>query len=173
MQTFSFHLRVEVFKAAEQRDGQYVLRTNLTDTDPAVLWQRYMLLTEIEAAFKCLKGELALRPIYHRVEERVEAHIFVAFLAYAVNAMLKKRLEVHAPGLTSRVVLEQLAGIQMLDVHLPTTDGRVLILPRYTQPEKEQQILLNLLRMELPTQPPPRICCKKSKAEVLLEEAVL
>lgn len=155
--TFHWKLRMAKFKATARRDGHYILRTNLSGENPAVLWQRYVQLTEIEAAFKCLKSELAIRPIHHQIESRVEAHIFVAFLAYALMATLRKRLEVYAPGLTPKAVLEKLATIKMLDVLLPTSDGRLLIMPRYTEPEHDQQILLDLLKMKLPSQPPPRI----------------
>ena len=122
-----------------------------------MLWELYILLTQIEAAFRTLKSELGLRPIYHQVEKRVEAHIFVAFLAYALSVTLRRRLAPCAPGLTPRAVLEKLATVQMLDVCLPTTAGRWLIMPRYTQPEPEQMLLLHQLHLALPTQPPPRI----------------
>ncbi|MGH9397894.1 MAG: IS1634 family transposase, partial [Terriglobia bacterium] len=124
---------------------------------PPVLWERYVQLTQIEAAFKTLKSDLGLRPIYHHVERRVEAHIFVAFLSYALSVTLRQRLTALAPGLTPRAVLEKLATIQMLDVCFPTTDGRWLIMPRYTQPEPEQSLLLHRLHLSLPPQPPPRI----------------
>jgi hypothetical protein len=156
-QTFTFHLDKEKLKKAELRDGHYLLRSNLTGEDPAVLWERYVQLTQIEAAFKALKSELGLRPIYHQLEKRVEAHIFVAFLAYALSVTLKQRLEALAPGLTPRAVLEKLATVQMLDVCIPTTDGRWLIMPRYTQPEPDQQLMLHRLGLTLPAQPPPRI----------------
>lgn len=172
-ETFTFALRVEKFKAAERRDGHYLLRTNLSGADPALLWSRYMQLTEIEAAFKTLKSDLAIRPIFHHDAERVEAHIFVAFLAYCLVATLRKRLEVHAPGLTPKAVLEKLATIQMIDVCLPTTDGRWLVMPRYTQPEPEQQIVLDLLKMRLPAQPPPRIRTAALAAKTAQEPAVL
>ena len=136
-QTFTFALDQEKLRKAELRDGHYLLRSNLVGEDPAVLWERYIQLTQIEAAFKTLKSELGLRPIYHQVEKRVEAHIFVAFLAYALSVTLKQRLAALAPGLTPRAVLEKLATLQMLDVCLPTTDGRWLIMPRYTQPEPD------------------------------------
>ena len=132
-----------------------------------------MQLTEIEAAFKTLKSDLAIRPIFHHDDERVEAHIFVAFLAYCLVATLRKRLEVHAPGLTPKAVLEKLATIQMIDVCLPTTDGRWLVMPRYTQPEPEQQIVLDLLKMQLPAQPPPRIRAAALAAKTPQEPAVL
>ena len=156
-QTFSFPLDKEKLQKAELRDGHYLLRSNLLGEKPEVLWERYILLTQIEAAFKTLKSELGLRPIYHQGEKRVEAHIFVAFLAYALSATLRQRLAPCAPGLTPRAVLEKLATIQMLDVCLPTTDGRWLIMPRYTQPQPEQMLLLHQLHLALPSQPPPRI----------------
>jgi len=156
-ETFQWKLRAEKFKSAERRDGHYILRTNLTGESPELLWRKYMQLTEVEAAFKCLKSDLAVRPVFHQLEHRVEAHIFVAFLSYCLTATLRKRLEVHAPGLTPRAVLEKLATIQMIEVCLPTTDGRWLIMPRHTQPEKDQQLLLDKLNLKLPEQPPPRI----------------
>src|SRR5271157_4436453 len=156
-QTFTFQLHKEKLQKAELRDGHYLLRSNLVGENPEVLWERYIQLTQIEADFKTLKSELGLRPIYHQVEKRVEAHIFVAFLAYALSVTLKQRLTTFAPGLTPRAVLEKLATLQMLDVCLPTTDGRWLIMPRYTQPEAEQMLLLHQLHLALPSQPPPRI----------------
>ena len=156
-QTFSFHLDKEKLQKAELRDGHSLLRSNLLGEKPEVLWELYILLTQIEAAFKTLKSELGLLPIYHQVEKRVEAHIFVAFRAYALSVTLRHRLAPCAPGLTPRAVLEKLAPIQMLDVCLPTTDGRWLIMPRYTQPEPEQMLLLHQLHLPLPSQPPPRI----------------
>ena len=132
--------------------------------DPAVLWDRYVQLTQIEAAFKCLKSDLGVRPIHHQLERRVEAHILVAFLAYCLTVTLRHRLRVHAPGLTPRAVLEKLAGIQMLDVTFPTTDGRRLVMPRYTEPSPEQALLLHHLNLVLPPQPPPRITLPASSA---------
>ena len=155
--SFRFTLRKDAFRAAWRRDGSYILRGTLRESDPAVLWQRYMLLTEIEAAFKCLKSELAIRPVHHQLEHRVEAHILVAFLGYCLMTTLKLQLSAHAPGLTPRSALEKLSAIQMVDVWLPTTDGRWLVMPRHTQPEPEQQIVLDLLGLSLPAQPPPRI----------------
>jgi len=156
-ETFTFQLDKAKLKEAEQRDGHYLLRTNLVAEDPAVLWDRYVQLTQIEAAFKCLKSDLGIRPIHHQLERRVDAHILVAFLAYCLTVTLRHRLRMHAPGLTPRAVLEKLAGIQMLDVSFPTTDGRRLIMPRYTDPSQEQALLLHHLSLALPQQPPPRI----------------
>ena len=155
----TFHFKVDKLKLrqAAQRDGHYLLRSNLTAEDPAILWTRYIQLTQIEAAFRSLKSDLGLRPIYHRLDRRVEAHIFVAFLAYCLHVTLKNRLQIHAPGLSPNAVLEKLATIQMIDVWIPTQDQRWLILPRYTQPSNELQILMDKLRLALPAQPPPRI----------------
>jgi hypothetical protein len=133
------------------------LRTNLVEEDPAKLWSHYLLLVAIEEAFKNLKGDLAIRPIFHQLEARVEAHVFIAFLAYCLHVTLARRLHALAPGLTPRSVLEKFAAMQMIDVHLPTTDGRELVLTRYTEPEPELSLLLNKLKLELPAQPPPEI----------------
>jgi transposase len=140
------------------------LRSNLTDTDPAKLWEFYLQLSEVENAFKELKGDLAIRPIHHQNEERIEAHIFVAFIAYCLQVTLKQLLKQRAPGLTPRVVLEKLAAMQLLDVHFPTTDGRELIFTRYTQPEPDQQLLLAQLGWGLPEQARPRITAKSTVA---------
>jgi hypothetical protein len=155
----SFHFQVDKPKLqkAEAQDGHYLLRSNLVGEDPAVLWERYVQLTQIEAAFKTLKSELGIRPLYHQLERRVEGHILIAFLAYCLWVTLKSRLQALAPGLTPKAVLEKLSTIQMLDVWLPTTDGRYLVMPRYTQPEPDQTILLHHLKLSLPAQPLPRI----------------
>ena len=155
--TFTFALNRNKLRQARRREGRYLLRTNLCDRDPAQLWQFYIQLVEIEGAFKNLKDDLQLRPIYHQLEERVEAHIFVAFVAYCLHVTLRARLKPLAPGLTPRAVLDKLAAIQMLDVHFPTTDGRTLILSRYTELNAEQKLLVNQLKLDLPSQPLPRI----------------
>ncbi len=155
--TFTFALRKDKLRIVRRREGSYLLRSNLTGEDPAALWRYYIELTEIEQAFKELKSDLAIRPIYHQTDERIEAHIFVAFIAYCLQVTLKYRLKALAPGLTPRTALEKLAPMQMLDVRVPTTDGRVLILPRYTQPDPDQKLLLSQLKLTLPEQPPPRI----------------
>ena len=111
----------------------------------------------MEPAFKALKGDLEIRPIYHQTDARIEAHIFVAFMAYCLQVTLKQRLRSLAPGLTARSVLETMAAMQMVDLELPTTDGRTIVLSRYTEPEADQAILLQQLKLSLPAQPPPRI----------------
>jgi transposase len=162
-QTFWFRLDKKKFQQAESRDGHYLLRTNLNADNPEQLWKLYMQLTQIEAAFRCLKTDLKIRPLYHQLEQRVEAHILVAFLAYCLMVTLKKRLEPHGPGLTPKAVLEKLARIQMIDVWIPTTQGSWLVLPRYTQPSLDQHLLLKKLNLKLPQQPPPRIETAEAK----------
>jgi Transposase DDE domain len=154
---FSYALNRQKLRQIRRREGRYLLRTNLTENDPALLWQYYTQLVAVEEAFKNLKGDLAIRPIFHQQERRVEAHIFVAFLAYCLQITLQRRLHALAPGLTARSALEKFAAVQMIDVHLPTTDGRELLLTRYTQPEPELQLLIQQLKLNLPPQPPPRI----------------
>jgi Transposase DDE domain len=170
-ESFTFALDKDKLQKSELQDGHYLLRSNLVAEDPAVLWNRYVQLTQIEAAFKSLKSELGLRPIYHQLEHRVEAHILIAFLAYCLSVTLKNRLQALAPGLTPQAVLEKLATIQMLDVYFPTTDGRWLQMPRYTQPEPDQQLLLHRLKLTLPQQPPPRL--KVRSTELPAEALVL
>jgi hypothetical protein len=155
--SFQFSLRRDRLRKVRRREGRYLLRTNLVGRDPAEMWKFYTQLVQVEEAFKTLKGDLAIRPIHHQKEQRIEAHIFVAFVAYALHVTLRRRLRDLAPGLTPRAVLEKFRTVQMIDVHLPTTDGRKVILSRYTQPEPDLRILLKQLRMSLPQQPPPRV----------------
>jgi len=152
-----FALNRERLRQVRRREGRYLLRTNLTEADPAKLWELYIRLVQVEEAFRTLKDDLALRPIYHQKEPRIEAHIFVAFLAYALHVTLRHRLRDLAPGLTSRAVIEKLRAMPMVDVHLPTTDGREIILSRYTQPDPEITLILRQLKLHLPPQPPPRL----------------
>jgi hypothetical protein len=154
---FIYALDRQKLRRIRRREGRYLLRTNLSENDPALLWQYYTQLVAVEEAFKNLKGDLAIRPIFHQEERRVEAHIFIAFLAYCLQITLQRRLHALAPGLTARSALQKFAAVQMIDVHLPTTDGRELMLTRYTQPEPELQLLIHQLKLQLPPQPPPRI----------------
>jgi len=156
-ENFSYSLNRDTYKKMILRDGMYLLRTNLTETDPNVIWERYVLLTQVEAAFKSLKSDLAVRPVYHQLEHRVEAHIFVAFMSYCLMITLRQKLRYYAPGLTGRDVLDKLSAIMMIDVRIPTTDGRILEMRRYSQPELEHRIILDKLRMNLPKQPPPKV----------------
>ena len=154
---FGFWLNRKKLHEARRREGRYLLRTNLTESDPAKLWEYYLRLVAVEEAFKTLKGDLAIRPVFHQREHRIEAHIFIAFLAYCLHVTLGHRLKSLAPGLTTRSVLEKFSAVQMIDVCVPTTDGRELSLTRYTHPEPELQMLLEKLKLALPPQPPPKI----------------
>jgi hypothetical protein len=155
--TFTYRLRKDKLRQVRRREGRYLLRSNLTETDPAAVWTYYLQLVEVEQAFRNLKGDLAIRPIFHQDQSRIEAHLFVSFLAYCLHVTLGQWLRTLAPGLTTRSVLEKFAAVQRVDVHIPTSDGRTLILSRYTQPEPELQLLLTRLKLQLPAQPPPRI----------------
>ena len=156
-QNFEFCLNRKKLRVVRRREGRYLLRSNLTEHDPAQLWRFYIQLTEVEQAFKELKNDLAVRPVHHQKDERIEAHIFVSFLAYCLQVTLKAKLKPLAGGLTPRAVLEKFAAMQMLDVHLPTTDGRELVLTRHTEPEADLRLLLAQMKLELPAQPPPKI----------------
>jgi hypothetical protein len=146
----AYALDRDKLRKVRRREGRYLLRTNLTDDDPAKLWQYYVQLVAVEEAFRNLKGALAIRPVFHRDETRIEAHIFVAFLAYCLQITLTRRLHSLAPGLTARNALAKFAAVQMIDVHIPTTDGRELLLTRHTEPEPELGLLLDKLKLELP-----------------------
>jgi transposase len=154
---FNFSLNKEKLRKTRKREGCYLLRSNLSGQDPKKLWEYYIQLTEVEQAFKEIKGDLAIRPVYHQCDERIDAHIFVCFMAYCLQVTLKNLAKEKAPGLTPRSIIEKFLSIQMIDVHLPTTDGRKIILSRYTQPDKEHNLLLHQLNLKLPDQPPPKI----------------
>ncbi|MBV9248308.1 MAG: IS1634 family transposase [Acetobacteraceae bacterium] len=155
--SFSYRLERDKLRQVRRREGRYLLRTNLTSDDPAQLWGYYLQLVAVEQAFKSLKDELGIRPIFHQLERRIEAHVFIAFLAYCLQVTLRQRLRAFAPGLTPRSVFEKFAAVQMIDVQVPATDGREIVLTRYTEPEPELKLLLHHLRLDLPAQPPPRI----------------
>jgi transposase len=155
--TFTFTRRRDKYRPWRRREGRYLLRTNLTNPEPKVLWEYYLQPVEIKAAFKLLKDDRQVRPLFHQKESRIEAHLFVAFLADCLSVTLRGQLRKLASGLTARAVLDKFAAMQRVNVHFPTTDGRELVFRRYTQPEKDQKILLAQLGWELPDQPPPRI----------------
>jgi transposase len=163
--SFTYRLDHNKLRKVRRREGRYLLRTNLVEQDPTKLWHYYLQLVAVEEAFKNLTGDLALRPIHHQKEERIEAHIFIAFLAYCLHATLRCRLQALAPGLTPRSVFDKFAAVQMIDVHIPTTDGRELLLERYTEPEKDLKLLLSELKLTLPEQPPPKITASAPIAE--------
>jgi hypothetical protein len=172
-ETFSFQVDKVKLQRAQQRDGHYLLRSNLTGEDPAVLWTRYVQLTQIESVFRSLKSELGIRPIYHQLEHRADAHVLVAFLAYCLQVTLKNRLMIHAPGLTPAAVLEKLATIQLVEVWIPMVDGRWLVMPRHTQPEKDVQAVLDHLRISLPSQPPPCIKTHQTASATTPDQPIL
>ena len=161
--TFRFSLDRDKLRQAMRRESRYLLRSYTApgaaanQSAPETVWENYLLLTHIEQAFKDLKGDLHLRPIFHQTQERIEAHIFLSFLAYCLHTTLRNLTRAHAGGLTSDAILKKIAAIQMIDVHLPTTDGRHIVLSRYTQPEHDLALLLAQLGLELPPQPPPRV----------------
>jgi hypothetical protein len=165
---FTYELNRKKLKVTRRREGRYLLRTNLTESDPVKLWNYYLQLGQVEEAFRTLKSDLAIRPIFHQEQSRIEAHVFVAFLAYCLYVTLGRQLKALAPGLTARNALEKFAAVQMVDVRIPTTDGREVLLTRYTQPERELELLLERLHLSLPTQPPPKISAAQSPSPTLL-----
>ncbi len=156
-ETFTCSLNRQRLRETVRREGRYLLRSNQTAQSGAELWENYLLLVQVEQAFKDLKNDLAIRPVYHQSDQRVEAHIFVCFLAYCLFVTLKNFSARLAAGLTARSIIEKLKHIQMVDVHLPTTDGRTVVLSRYTEPDDDVRLLLERLDIPLPAQPPPKI----------------
>jgi transposase len=159
-ETFRFSINKDKLRLVRRHEGQYLLRSNLQCEDPATLWKYYIQLVEVEQAFKTLKSDLSLRPIYHQKDRRIEAHIFVAFLSYCLQITLQQRLKAPAPGLSARSVLEKFESMQMVDVILHTTDGKELRLPRYTEPSQEHVLLLMRLKLNLPPLPRPTLLNK-------------
>ena len=161
---FLYSLDRTKLRQVRRREGRYLLRSNLTEENPAALWEYYLQLVKVEEAFKTLKDDLAIRPIYHQAQGRIEAHIFISFLTCCLHVTLGRRLHGLAPGLTPRAVFDKCAAVQMIDVHIPTTDGRELQLTRYTQPEPDLRLLLQQLKLVLPEQPPPKITAADASA---------
>jgi len=170
---FGYSLNRNKLRIQRRREGRYLLRTNMTSQDPALLWQYYVQLVAVEQTFRHLKDDLAIRPVFHQLEQRIEAHIFVSFLAYCLYITLQRRLHPLASGLTARSVLEKFSAVQMIDVCVPTTDGRELLLTRYTQPEPELQLLLSRMKLALPAQPPPRITAATARSATRRGEDLL
>lgn len=156
-ETFRYRVDRKKLRLLREQEGNYLLRTNQEEATPARLWEQYMQLVQIEEVFRTLKGDLGVRPIWHQLEHRIEAHIFLSFQAYCLQVTLRQRLKFLAPGLTPRAVLEKMERMQMVDVRFPTTDGRTLTLPRRTEPDNDQRLLLDQLKLKLPPQPKPRI----------------
>ncbi len=160
---FDYKFEADKYRKMIYRDGMYFLRTNQTGKDGAELWQEYMLQCNVEQAFKELKSDLGVRPVYHHKEERVDAHVFVAFMSYCLQVTLRHKLRASACGLTGQAVLETMSRIQMLDVSFETQDGRTLLMQRYTEPQEDQKLLLHHLKMDLPSQKPPKIYSDQRK----------
>ncbi len=158
---FAFRLNRHALKKAYRQDGTYLLRTNLIENDPAKLWEQYIQLTEVESAFRALKSEIKLHPINHRIEPRVEAHVMVAFMGYAMWVCLKWKLKGMAGSLSPRQAIELFRSIKLVEVWFDTIDGRRICLPRITMPEPEHQIVLEQFKWNLPEQPPPRIYTRR------------
>jgi transposase len=155
--TFSFELNRKKLREVRKREGRYLLRSNLATAEPAALWELYLKLVQVEQAFKDLKGDLRIRPIWHQEDERIEAHIFICFLAYCLHVTLRNLARNVAGGLTPDAIMKKLCSIQMIDVHLPTTDGRHIVLSRYTHPDQDLALMLAQLKLQLPPQSPPKI----------------
>jgi transposase len=162
IQSFTFRLKRAVLRKAYRLDGIYLLRTNLSEADPAKLWEQYIQLTEVEAAFRTLKSDIGLRPIYHWVEPRVEAHVMLAFMGYAMWVCLKWKLKAIAASLSPRQIIELFRSIQLVEVWFDTVDAKRICLPRITMPEPEHQAVLEQLKWTLPEQPPPRVYATRS-----------
>jgi transposase len=134
----------------EAREGAYLLRTNLTANGAADLWKKYMQLTEVEAAFRTLKSELAIRPLFHQLEKRVKAHVLVAFLGYALLVTLKHLLKRGSSEYSPAKALQRLSELYSVDIVLPTIEGREIWLRRITKLDDEQQRILYQLQLQLP-----------------------
>jgi len=154
---FTWDWEREKFQKSARAEGASLLRAHRTERDPAKLWQTYVQLTEAEAAFRTRKREVKGRPIWHWTDKRVEAHVLVAFLGYGLWVWLKKQAERRAPSLTPWQILDQLGRIALVEVWFELRDGRRMCLPRITQPEPAQAVLLAQLNWSLPQHPPPRV----------------
>jgi len=135
---------------ARSSQGCYVLRSNVSDWEPAELWRAYMHLTDAEAAFRVHKSDLRLRPVWHHREDRVQAHILVCFLAYVLRKTLESWSARAGLGKSTTTLLEELARIQSTDAVAPTTDGRTIRLRCVVRPDKAQTVLLEHLGLKLP-----------------------
>ncbi len=155
--SFRFSINKPALRHVRQTEGQYLLRSFQCGLKPEQLWKFYVQLTEVEQAFKDLKQDLSIRPVFHKKDDRIDAHIFAAFIAYCLFVTLKYMARQSASGLTPRSILEKFKTIQIIDVTIPTVDGRIVQLPRYTQPDKDLQLLLHQLKLTLPSQPNPKV----------------
>ena len=160
---------VAKFKDALRRDGAYLLRSNQAGWSAQEFWETYIQLTVVERAFRVLKSNLLLRPIWHHYSERTKAHVFICILAYALWKTLDHLAKraglmtlIHKPDprrqnaapkprpMTPEVILRELSQIQVGDILLETTAGQKLMLRRVARPNVEQQRILSALNLELP-----------------------
>jgi len=148
----------------EAREGTYLLRTNLQGESAEELWTKYIQLTEAESAFRALKSELSIRPLFHQLEPRVKAHILAAFLGYALWVTLKHLLRQSPSDLSPARALALLCTLQSADIVLPTTDGRELRLRRITEPSPEQKQLLQQLNITPPGRHEFELKCSENSA---------
>ena len=150
--SLSLTWRKDVAKAAYMRhsEGAYLLRTNLTGESEQELWHMYMQLNDAEAAFRTLKQDLSIRPVYHQIQQRVEAHVLVCFIAYAMYRTLDRLARDGGLDMTARKVLATAAMIKSGDVILPLVDGRELRFRRVSRPDKRQAEVLARLGVHLP-----------------------
>lgn len=166
---FSYVGNVAKFRAALARDGAYLLRSNQAGWSAQEFWETYIQLTVVERAFRVMKSNLLLRPIWHHYSGRTQAHVFVCVLAYALWKTLDHLAKraglmtlIHKPDeefggatpgsrpMTPEVIVRELARIQLGDIHLETTDNRKLVLARVARPEGEAKRILAALGLELP-----------------------
>ena len=131
-------------------EGTYLLRTNLSGHSEQDLWAMYMQLNDAEAAFRTLKQDLSIRPIYHQTEDRVNAHVLVCFLAYVLYRTLDRIAKEKGLGMTARKVIASLETIKSGDIILPLVDGRELRLRRVSRPDHAQAELITRLGLDLP-----------------------
>lgn len=139
-------------RTARASEGCYLLRTNVTDWTPEMMWKTYIQLSEVEAAFRIHKSELTIRPIWHQREDRVQAHILVCFLAYVLWKTLEQWQVRAGLGNSPRTILDELGRIQSTDVILPLADdlSREIRIRCVIRPDRDQAMLLDRLGLRLP-----------------------
>ena len=164
--SFGYWLNRKKLREARRREGRYLLRTNLTESDPAKLWEYYLQLGRGRRSVQNTQGrsgDPADLPSTRAAHRGAHLHRLPCLLP-ARDA--RSSTQAPGPGLTTRSVLEKFCAVQMIDVHIPTTDGRELTLTRYTQPEPELKLLLERLKFALPPQPPPKITAAQAAAAI-------
>jgi len=140
------------YQWALQSGGNYILRTNWKEADPKTIWKRYIQLTEVEDAFRTEKHDLGMRPIYHRKQDRTQAHILVCFLSLAMWRTLQQWMKASGLGTAPRKLIEEMRELRSLDVVLPARD-KTIRLRVVSTPPKELKVLLQRLKIQLPNRP--------------------